>query len=461
MKLMMVMNMLKDNRGIALPMALILMAVGGLFLVPATLSITDTAMKTDLSMEQNTQRLYAADAGINTALWKFQYDTGFTRPAAGSPAILPTITLNGSTIVVTITNDGANGYRISSAATRNGQTTTIVAYLNAGGGAYQSIFYYAAASLAGDITMGGSTYVTSQGTANQGDIYANGKITLTWGPYVDGTATSTGTPITDPGSGIHGTKTPSAAPLPAPDMSAMITGFKNATRAVTCPAVTGGNWSPGAGTYTNPRHVGGTMSTGYSTSSSPYVFNGPVCVDTDLKISSEHYVTFNGPVYVGRDIILSNSGTVIFNSTVYAGRNFTISGANSPTFNEDVYTVGAINFANGTITYGSNANLIADGAITISGAAEVQTGTEWPLISSSNSTISVTNGTILVGAVYAPNGKITVSGSSQITGAAIGKSIDLQGSGHIVYPSELRAYPKFGGGSGGSTGTTLSSYDIQ
>jgi len=278
--------------------------------------------------------------------------------------------LNGAAVAVTITNDGTNGYRISSAATRDGKTTTIVAYLNPGGGAYQSIFHYAAASLNGNITMSGATCVTSTGTANEGDIYANGNISLTWGPYVNGDANATGT-ITDTGSGIAGTSTPSTSPLPAPDMSVMISQIKSAATSVSCPALTGGNWSPSSGIYTNPRHVGGTMSTGYSTASSPYVF-----------------------------------------STVYVGRDFTISGANSPTFNDNVYVARDISFANGTITYGSNANIIADGDIELSGAASVQTGTEWPLINSTDGDITLSNSGTLVGAVYAPNGTFRASGAA-------------------------------------------------
>jgi hypothetical protein len=123
-----------------------------------------------------------------------------------------------------------------------------------------------------------------------------------------------------------------------------------------------------------------------------------------------------------------------------------------------VYVVGTISFQNGSATYGNNANIVSDSTITIDGAADVRTGTSWPLIASTNGNVNLNNSGVLRGIVYAPNGTFTASGSALLEGAALAKSVSIQNSGVISYPVALRSDAKYGGSAGS---TALSSYDIQ
>jgi hypothetical protein len=65
--------MLRKEAGQVLPMALLLMLLGGLLIIP-TLNFATTNLKATQSVNQHTRELYAADAGINNALWYLQSD---------------------------------------------------------------------------------------------------------------------------------------------------------------------------------------------------------------------------------------------------------------------------------------------------------------------------------------------------------------------------------------------------
>jgi hypothetical protein len=65
--------MLRKEAGQTLPMALLLLLLGAAAIIP-TLSLATTNLKATSSVNQHTQELYAADAGINDALWYLQSD---------------------------------------------------------------------------------------------------------------------------------------------------------------------------------------------------------------------------------------------------------------------------------------------------------------------------------------------------------------------------------------------------
>jgi len=65
--------MLRKEAGQTLPMAILLMLLGAMAIIP-TLSLAATNLKATSSVNQHTQELYAADAGINNALWYLQSD---------------------------------------------------------------------------------------------------------------------------------------------------------------------------------------------------------------------------------------------------------------------------------------------------------------------------------------------------------------------------------------------------
>jgi hypothetical protein len=63
------MKVIKSEAGQALPITLILLALGGLLIVPM-LSFMTTNLKTNIQVEGKTEGIYAADAGIQDALWQ-------------------------------------------------------------------------------------------------------------------------------------------------------------------------------------------------------------------------------------------------------------------------------------------------------------------------------------------------------------------------------------------------------
>jgi hypothetical protein len=82
--------MLRKESGQVLPMALILMLLGGLVVVP-TLSLATTNLKATTAVDQHTHELYAADAGIEDALWYLQADERYDMI---NPTHLDSITYN-------------------------------------------------------------------------------------------------------------------------------------------------------------------------------------------------------------------------------------------------------------------------------------------------------------------------------------------------------------------------------
>ena len=62
---------IKDEKGQALPIVLILLVCGGLFIAPS-LGYVTTSLNSGQVVEKNVNGLYAADAGIENALWKLK-----------------------------------------------------------------------------------------------------------------------------------------------------------------------------------------------------------------------------------------------------------------------------------------------------------------------------------------------------------------------------------------------------
>lgn len=64
---------MRNEAGQALPMAMVLLIVGGLVIVPLLNFITGN-MKASQVMEDKVYDFYAADAGAEDGLWKVRYD---------------------------------------------------------------------------------------------------------------------------------------------------------------------------------------------------------------------------------------------------------------------------------------------------------------------------------------------------------------------------------------------------
>jgi len=130
-------RLIRDEKGAALAMALILLLIGGLIIAPL-LSHMGTGLIAGGVYEARTAELYAVDAGVEDAIWKIQNSAGYLPCSPGSPPRNYTITdINGKNVDITITSVAlyqgitnlTGTYRVESATTGNGSGTQIEAYI--------------------------------------------------------------------------------------------------------------------------------------------------------------------------------------------------------------------------------------------------------------------------------------------------------------------------------------------
>jgi len=131
-------RLIKNETGAALVMALILLLIGGLITAPL-LSYMGTGLIAGGVYEARTAELYAADAGVEDAIWKIQNSDGYLPCSPGSPPRNYTITdINGQNVDITITSvalyQGTTNltgtYLVESTTTGNGSGTQIEAYID-------------------------------------------------------------------------------------------------------------------------------------------------------------------------------------------------------------------------------------------------------------------------------------------------------------------------------------------
>jgi len=130
-----------DEKGAALVLALILLLVGGL-IAAGLLSHMGAGLLAGEIYERRTVELYAADAGVEDAIWKIQNNDGYLPCNPSSEPRIYTINdINGKSIKVSIDYVDGGTYKITSVAITDGDgdggiaaidsTTTIEAYLSA------------------------------------------------------------------------------------------------------------------------------------------------------------------------------------------------------------------------------------------------------------------------------------------------------------------------------------------
>jgi hypothetical protein len=125
-------SLAKDEKGQALILALILLAVGGLILAPL-LAYMRTGLTAGEVCEVKTNELYAADAGAEDAVWKIQNQVDQVEElsnSCGNHTWSYNITdVNGKSVAVTITYVNNTTYHVVSTATGDGSGTQIEAYV--------------------------------------------------------------------------------------------------------------------------------------------------------------------------------------------------------------------------------------------------------------------------------------------------------------------------------------------
>jgi len=180
---------IRDEKGAALAMALILLLIGGLMAVPL-LSYMGSGLLAGEVYETRTAELYAVDAGVEDAIWKIQNEDGYLPCSPGSPARNYTITdINGKNVDVTITSVAlyqgitnlTGTYRVESTTTGNGSGTQIEAYIEGVNkyGDYAGIVDNVLTSL-DEITLQPGSNVTPEEGENSPAEYYEGGWPETW-----------------------------------------------------------------------------------------------------------------------------------------------------------------------------------------------------------------------------------------------------------------------------------------
>jgi hypothetical protein len=125
-------RLIRNEKGQAMVLVVILLLVGGL-IVSSLLSYMGNGLLNGQVYERRTAELYAADAGVEDAVWKIQNREVVFCP--GNPTHSYNITdVNGKSVGITITsvnvvNNVTFGYRVVSTATDNNGGTQVDAYI--------------------------------------------------------------------------------------------------------------------------------------------------------------------------------------------------------------------------------------------------------------------------------------------------------------------------------------------
>jgi len=132
-------SLTKNENGKVLIMVLVLLVIGGLILIPL-LGLMSTGLVTGQVYEKKTKELYAADAGVEDAMWKLQ-----NSEAAGLPDIpcgdqpweepfdYDMSDVNGKNVQVSLEYLGEGVFKITSTATSADAdtSTTVLSYVEA------------------------------------------------------------------------------------------------------------------------------------------------------------------------------------------------------------------------------------------------------------------------------------------------------------------------------------------
>jgi cytoskeletal protein CcmA (bactofilin family) len=178
-------RLIGDEKGRVLTLALLLLVLGGLVLTPL-LGLMTTGLAAGEVFEKKTDELYAADAGVENAIWHLQQ--------AGDPHDVLEPTVNGKSVSVALEelphdcNELAT-YEITSTATSaDGSSTTVLSQVtnitvyygelfldhNAG-----TVYYPSNVYVDGDVTLSAEVHIV-------GNFKAGGDVILNQGSLIGG-----------------------------------------------------------------------------------------------------------------------------------------------------------------------------------------------------------------------------------------------------------------------------------
>ncbi|MGB8706820.1 MAG: hypothetical protein WCD72_02565 [Dehalococcoidia bacterium] len=328
-------RILRSESGQALPMALILLVLGGLLVVP-TLSFMTTSLNANRTINTKTSAIYAADAGIQDALWKlgngvdpFPNDaTSYDLKENETPVII-----NGMTVTVEKQALVGDLYTLRSVAKLNGEVKAVIVAQAVSGSDFSWLFDHAIVSeskidlkstdvIYGDIICGGN--IDTNGATIYGDVKPN-----------DDTV-----------------KLPTEAQLTAFYLSR----FDDTVRA------NSNNYWPGNDPYPHP-YTPITYPVSGGTYLTPQVLPWLYCTG-DLTINGSGYVKLGGNIFVNGKFKLTDKPVILdLNGyTIYA-TYYTDPCPTTP------------NASNSAVYFGSDSNLVGPGCVIGVGHVEYQPNT--------------------------------------------------------------------------------------
>ena len=399
------------ERGMILPLALILLVAAILIVVPG-LGFMYSLLTINSNAQQDVAAYYAADSGIQALYWYWNTKNSNIPniPAIPNP-------INGMTVTVAAVDSQApdksyDNYTITSSAASGGKTRAKVIALVKVPAAGNNLFNQAAAALNGNITMSSNAKITSDSTStgNFGNIYANGNISLQDISEVGGTScpgkgipSATGT-VTTTGLACSGTPVAGAAPV---SYTLTISNFTTPADAGTNYTSQAANWSSGTNTY--------NIGPGFTTS--------------DVTIAGNNVVVLQGNLHVKGNLTIGGNAVVKGPYTVIVDGNLTVSGNSSAAL-----AAGNIPFI---ICSGTSVNIGGSG------------------------------GNVAIAAViYAPNAAATVAGNPNssygysVYGSVIAKSLTISGNAVIEYLNGIHSETQIPGAGLGGT-PVLIGYNYQ
>ncbi|MGA2158354.1 MAG: polymer-forming cytoskeletal protein [Dehalococcoidia bacterium] len=399
----------REEPGTILPLALVLM-MAAIFIITPALGFMYSLLTINSNTQQDVAAYYAADAGVSSAYWYFQKNSG---PPAFPYAVGP---VNGMTVSVTqlahtsASDNSSDNYTIQSIALVGSKPRATVVALIQVPAPGNNIFNQAVASLNGNVTVQSSGHIISDGrqAGNYGNIYANGNISVTPSSAVGGTCCSA---CNSCGSGTAAQ------------------GLASATGSVTVSNCNTGTCVGSA--------VSGAPSVSYTVNVQNFINQASAGTHyASNPVPSYGTFTFPGPAYITGDLTIAGSVTVNLTGTVYCTGNLTIGGSGQV---KGAYTM--VCGGNLSVAGGSTA-LLAAGSI--------------PFIICQGTTVTVSGSACIAAVIYAPNAAATLSGGVptppgyNVYGAVIAKSVTVS-SMTIEYMSGIHSETQIpGAGLGGA-----------
>ncbi|MEL7562306.1 pilus assembly PilX N-terminal domain-containing protein [Dehalogenimonas sp. 4OHTPN] len=327
----------RRQNGQALILAMIMLAIGGLIIGPLVGLVT-TSLNVGRNVEIQVEDYYAADAGVEHALWEIRQDP---QDSSRVPVMVtdfrefnlltPT---NGETVHVKVTKQASNLYKVESSSTGTDSNTLITAFIIS-----TNLNIFDGAMVASnDITLKKDAYIN-------GDVFALGEFDAQGGLIHEDD--NDGTPeIIENAAGL-------VFPT-AQENAAFALGFK--TEALVGGTITGNykiNDPPGASITVDfgPKYITGNLTT-----------------DKNIIINLHGTIYVEGTIDIGQDTLIQGTGSIVAVGNI--GFEKIGNYGTNPTGNDLIFSV------NGSIDFRKEADLEAliyapNGGISFKKEAEI------------------------------------------------------------------------------------------